>query len=160
MRQQCIAYFSFPNSETNVTLHQSNIAIFFLIQTRPKTVSGIWSRVTNWPGHQSKTMWVNPILFRQLCLTLNTSSWNWLLCYVCVLDCGKGKVAADTSDCYLTFHELKLLLQGDREWVQHFTLPRHTRRDYLYIGQSQLALPMSKEHFLEINSHIFHPLIC
>ncbi|XP_051580794.1 cholesteryl ester transfer protein [Myxocyprinus asiaticus] len=30
------------------------------------------------------------------------------------LYCGKGKVAADTSNCYLTFHKLKLLLQGDR----------------------------------------------
>lgn len=36
------------------------------------------------------------------------------------LYCGKGKVAADTSDCYLTFHKLKLLLQGDREpgWLK------------------------------------------
>lgn len=36
------------------------------------------------------------------------------------LYCGKGKVAADTSDCYLTFHKLKLLLQGDREpgWMK------------------------------------------
>ncbi|KAK7152038.1 hypothetical protein R3I94_008392 [Phoxinus phoxinus] len=36
------------------------------------------------------------------------------------LYCGKGRVAADTSDCYLTFHKLKLLLQGDREpgWLK------------------------------------------
>uniref|UniRef100_A0A3B4CGZ3 Cholesteryl ester transfer protein n=1 Tax=Pygocentrus nattereri TaxID=42514 RepID=A0A3B4CGZ3_PYGNA len=36
------------------------------------------------------------------------------------LYCGKGKVAADTSDCCLTFHKLKLLLQGDREpgWIK------------------------------------------
>ncbi|XP_036441501.1 cholesteryl ester transfer protein [Colossoma macropomum] len=36
------------------------------------------------------------------------------------LYCGNGKVAADTSDCYLTFHKLKLLLQGDREpgWIK------------------------------------------
>ncbi|XP_072550955.1 cholesteryl ester transfer protein isoform X2 [Salminus brasiliensis] len=36
------------------------------------------------------------------------------------LYCGKGKVAADTSDCYLTFHKLNLLLQGDREpgWMK------------------------------------------
>ncbi|XP_021425750.1 cholesteryl ester transfer protein [Oncorhynchus mykiss] len=36
------------------------------------------------------------------------------------LYCGKGKVAADTSDCYLTFHKLDLLLQGDREpgWLK------------------------------------------
>ncbi|XP_066541266.1 cholesteryl ester transfer protein [Hoplias malabaricus] len=31
------------------------------------------------------------------------------------LYCGNGRVAADTSDCSLTFHKLKLLLQGDRE---------------------------------------------
>ncbi|TRY66616.1 hypothetical protein DNTS_034054 [Danionella cerebrum] len=31
------------------------------------------------------------------------------------LYCGKGRVAADTSDCYLTFHKLKLLLHGDRD---------------------------------------------
>ncbi|XP_062402916.1 cholesteryl ester transfer protein [Sardina pilchardus] len=30
------------------------------------------------------------------------------------LYCGAGKVAADTSDCFLTFHKLKLILQGDR----------------------------------------------
>ncbi|XP_030646663.1 cholesteryl ester transfer protein [Chanos chanos] len=36
------------------------------------------------------------------------------------LYCGKGRVAADTSDCYLTFHKLKLFLQGDREpgWLK------------------------------------------
>lgn len=36
------------------------------------------------------------------------------------LYCGKGKVAADTSDCYLKFHKLHLLLQGDREpnWLK------------------------------------------
>ncbi|KAJ8335576.1 hypothetical protein SKAU_G00389180 [Synaphobranchus kaupii] len=36
------------------------------------------------------------------------------------LYCGNGKVAADTSDCYLTFHKLKLLLQGDRDpgWLK------------------------------------------
>uniref|UniRef100_A0A8B9KG28 Cholesteryl ester transfer protein, plasma n=1 Tax=Astyanax mexicanus TaxID=7994 RepID=A0A8B9KG28_ASTMX len=36
------------------------------------------------------------------------------------LYCGKGKVAADTSDCYLTFHKLQLLLQDDREpgWLK------------------------------------------
>ncbi|XP_060733982.1 cholesteryl ester transfer protein [Tachysurus vachellii] len=36
------------------------------------------------------------------------------------LHCGKGRVAADTSDCYLTFHKLLLLLQGDREpgWLK------------------------------------------
>uniref|UniRef100_A0A667WXU2 Cholesteryl ester transfer protein n=1 Tax=Myripristis murdjan TaxID=586833 RepID=A0A667WXU2_9TELE len=36
------------------------------------------------------------------------------------LYCGKGKVAADTSDCYLNFHKLELLLQGDREpnWLK------------------------------------------
>ncbi|XP_039549341.1 cholesteryl ester transfer protein [Pimephales promelas] len=36
------------------------------------------------------------------------------------LYCGKGRVAADTSDCYLTFHKLRLLLQGDREpgWLK------------------------------------------
>ncbi|TSK38535.1 Protein NLRC5 [Bagarius yarrelli] len=36
------------------------------------------------------------------------------------LYCGKGRVAADTSNCYLTFHKLKLLLQGDREpgWLK------------------------------------------
>ncbi|XP_062860241.1 cholesteryl ester transfer protein [Trichomycterus rosablanca] len=36
------------------------------------------------------------------------------------LYCGKGRVAADTSDCYLTFHKLHLLLQGDREpgWLK------------------------------------------
>ncbi|XP_063052946.1 cholesteryl ester transfer protein [Engraulis encrasicolus] len=36
------------------------------------------------------------------------------------LYCGAGKVAADTSDCYLTFHKLKLILQGDREpgWLK------------------------------------------
>lgn len=36
------------------------------------------------------------------------------------LYCGKGKVAADTSDCYLKFHQLNLLLQGDREpnWLK------------------------------------------
>ncbi|KAF7656475.1 hypothetical protein LDENG_00040520 [Lucifuga dentata] len=36
------------------------------------------------------------------------------------LYCGKGKVAADTSDCYLNFHKLRLLLQGDREpnWLK------------------------------------------
>lgn len=32
-----------------------------------------------------------------------------------VSDCGKEKVAADTSVCYLTFHKLNLLLQGDKE---------------------------------------------
>lgn len=36
------------------------------------------------------------------------------------LYCGNGKVAADTSDCYLKFHKLHLLLQGDREpnWLK------------------------------------------
>lgn len=36
------------------------------------------------------------------------------------LYCGNGKVAADTSDCSLTFHKLNLLLQGDREpnWLK------------------------------------------
>ncbi|XP_061577191.1 cholesteryl ester transfer protein isoform X1 [Cololabis saira] len=36
------------------------------------------------------------------------------------LYCGKGKVAADTSDCYLTFHKLRLHLQGDKEpnWLK------------------------------------------
>ncbi|XP_058243906.1 cholesteryl ester transfer protein isoform X1 [Hemibagrus wyckioides] len=36
------------------------------------------------------------------------------------LYCGKSRVAADTSDCYLTFHKLLLLLQGDREpgWLK------------------------------------------
>ncbi|XP_060778936.1 cholesteryl ester transfer protein [Neoarius graeffei] len=36
------------------------------------------------------------------------------------LYCGKDRVAADTSDCYLTFHKLQLLLQGDREpgWLK------------------------------------------
>ncbi|XP_012674167.1 cholesteryl ester transfer protein [Clupea harengus] len=36
------------------------------------------------------------------------------------LYCGAGKVAADTSDCYLTFHKLKLILQGQREpgWLR------------------------------------------
>uniref|UniRef100_A0A3P9K6X5 Cholesteryl ester transfer protein n=1 Tax=Oryzias latipes TaxID=8090 RepID=A0A3P9K6X5_ORYLA len=36
------------------------------------------------------------------------------------LYCGKGKVAADTSDCYLRFHKLRLHLQGDKEpnWLK------------------------------------------
>ncbi|XP_039989821.1 cholesteryl ester transfer protein isoform X2 [Xiphias gladius] len=36
------------------------------------------------------------------------------------LYCGEGKVAADTSDCYLNFHKLHLHLQGDREpnWLK------------------------------------------
>ncbi|XP_068170334.1 cholesteryl ester transfer protein isoform X2 [Antennarius striatus] len=36
------------------------------------------------------------------------------------LYCGAGKVAADTSDCYLNFHELHLHLQGDKEpnWLK------------------------------------------
>ncbi|CAL8357389.1 unnamed protein product [Lota lota] len=36
------------------------------------------------------------------------------------LYCGVGKVAADTSDCYLDFHKLSLQLQGDREpnWLK------------------------------------------
>ncbi|XP_076849767.1 cholesteryl ester transfer protein isoform X2 [Brachyhypopomus gauderio] len=36
------------------------------------------------------------------------------------LYCKNGRVAADTSDCYLTFHKLRLLLQGDREpgWMK------------------------------------------
>ncbi|KAM3609790.1 uncharacterized protein V6R79_020344 [Siganus canaliculatus] len=36
------------------------------------------------------------------------------------LYCGKGRVAADTSDCYLTFHKLQLHLQGDKEpgWLK------------------------------------------
>ncbi|KAJ0029527.1 hypothetical protein NQD34_004524 [Periophthalmus magnuspinnatus] len=36
------------------------------------------------------------------------------------LYCGNGKVSADTSDCYLKFHKLDLLLQGDREpnWLK------------------------------------------
>ncbi|XP_042267009.1 cholesteryl ester transfer protein [Thunnus albacares] len=36
------------------------------------------------------------------------------------LYCGEGKVAADTSDCYLNFHKLRLHLQGDREpnWLK------------------------------------------
>ncbi|KAM9754487.1 cholesteryl ester transfer protein isoform 1-T2 [Menidia menidia] len=36
------------------------------------------------------------------------------------LYCGKGKVAADTSDCYLTFHKLRLHLQGDKQpnWLK------------------------------------------
>uniref|UniRef100_A0A672I2H3 Cholesteryl ester transfer protein, plasma n=1 Tax=Salarias fasciatus TaxID=181472 RepID=A0A672I2H3_SALFA len=47
---------------------------------------------------------------------------------VCVLgpglcppsDCGGGKVAADTSDCYLNFHKLLLHLQGDKQpnWLK------------------------------------------
>ncbi|CAJ1057597.1 cholesteryl ester transfer protein isoform X1 [Xyrichtys novacula] len=31
------------------------------------------------------------------------------------LYCGEGKVAADTTDCYLNFHKLRLHLQGDKE---------------------------------------------
>ncbi|KAM9376124.1 cholesteryl ester transfer protein [Pholidichthys leucotaenia] len=36
------------------------------------------------------------------------------------LYCGKGKVSADTSDCYLNFHKLRLHLQGDKEpnWLK------------------------------------------
>ncbi|KAM6946179.1 cholesteryl ester transfer protein [Aplochiton taeniatus] len=36
------------------------------------------------------------------------------------LYCGKDRVAADTSDCYLNFHKLHLMLQGDREpgWLK------------------------------------------
>lgn len=36
------------------------------------------------------------------------------------LYCGKGRVSADTSDCYLKFDKLHLLLQGDREpnWLK------------------------------------------
>uniref|UniRef100_A0AAY4DQ75 Cholesteryl ester transfer protein n=1 Tax=Denticeps clupeoides TaxID=299321 RepID=A0AAY4DQ75_9TELE len=36
------------------------------------------------------------------------------------LYCGRGKVAADTSDCHLIFHKLNLHLQGDREpgWLK------------------------------------------
>ncbi|KAL4657036.1 cholesteryl ester transfer protein, partial [Arapaima gigas] len=36
------------------------------------------------------------------------------------LYCRKDKVAADTSDCYLTFHKLQLILHGDREpgWLK------------------------------------------
>ncbi|KAM7396285.1 hypothetical protein PAMP_019337 [Pampus punctatissimus] len=36
------------------------------------------------------------------------------------LYCGGGKVAADTSDCYLNFHKLHLHLQGDKEpnWLK------------------------------------------
>jgi len=32
--------------------------MFFLKQTQPKTVIGFWSWVANWPGRQSKIMWV------------------------------------------------------------------------------------------------------
>lgn len=38
-RQKCEPLF-FHNSKTNVSLLQINIAMFFLIQTRPETVSG------------------------------------------------------------------------------------------------------------------------
>ncbi|KAK5868063.1 hypothetical protein PBY51_012508 [Eleginops maclovinus] len=36
------------------------------------------------------------------------------------LYCGAGKVAADTSDCFLNFHKLSLHLQGDKEpnWLK------------------------------------------
>ncbi|XP_034082970.1 cholesteryl ester transfer protein [Gymnodraco acuticeps] len=36
------------------------------------------------------------------------------------LYCGEGKVAADTSDCFLNFHKLSLHLQGDKEpnWLK------------------------------------------
>nr|XP_020470355.1 cholesteryl ester transfer protein [Monopterus albus] len=36
------------------------------------------------------------------------------------MDCGEGKVSADTSDCYLNFHKLYLHLQGDRQpnWLK------------------------------------------
>ncbi|XP_074533508.1 cholesteryl ester transfer protein [Halichoeres trimaculatus] len=36
------------------------------------------------------------------------------------LSCAKGKVAADTSDCYLNFHKLRLHLQGDKDpnWLK------------------------------------------
>uniref|UniRef100_A0AAQ6AFA1 Lipid-binding serum glycoprotein N-terminal domain-containing protein n=1 Tax=Amphiprion ocellaris TaxID=80972 RepID=A0AAQ6AFA1_AMPOC len=36
------------------------------------------------------------------------------------LYCGEGKVAADTSDCYLNFHKLRLHLEGDKEpnWLK------------------------------------------
>uniref|UniRef100_A0A8C8R6D6 Cholesteryl ester transfer protein n=1 Tax=Pelusios castaneus TaxID=367368 RepID=A0A8C8R6D6_9SAUR len=36
------------------------------------------------------------------------------------LTCAKGRVAADTSDCYLTFHKLTLHLQGDKQpgWLK------------------------------------------
>lgn len=37
------------------------------------------------------------------------------VCLRLLLDCGQGKVAADTSDCYLEFHKLTLHLQGDKE---------------------------------------------
>uniref|UniRef100_A0A674ALJ6 Cholesteryl ester transfer protein n=1 Tax=Salmo trutta TaxID=8032 RepID=A0A674ALJ6_SALTR len=36
------------------------------------------------------------------------------------LYCGKEKVAADTSVCYVTFHKLNLLLQGDKELFTDF----------------------------------------
>lgn len=40
---------------------------------------------------------------------------SYVLCYLYLSDCGDGKVAADTSDCYLNFHKLRLHLQGDKE---------------------------------------------
>lgn len=39
----------------------------------------------------------------------------FIVCLRLLLDCGQGKVAADTSDCYLEFHKLILHLQGDKE---------------------------------------------
>uniref|UniRef100_A0A3Q3FPD3 Cholesteryl ester transfer protein, plasma n=1 Tax=Labrus bergylta TaxID=56723 RepID=A0A3Q3FPD3_9LABR len=59
-------------------------------------------------------------------LTIQYGYGSWLLLSehmsLCVLsvisvhlsDCGEGKVAADTSDCYLNFHKLLLHLQGTK----------------------------------------------
>lgn len=45
-----------------------------------------------------------------------SNSFHVTECHCLLLDCGQGKVAADTSDCYLDFHKLTLHLQGDKEW--------------------------------------------
>ncbi|GLD65615.1 cholesteryl ester transfer protein [Lates japonicus] len=64
------------------------------------------------------------------------------------LYCGEGKVAADTSDCYLNFHKLHLHLQGDREpnWLKKLFTDFITFTVKLVI-KGQICKEINKELF-------------
>ncbi|XP_036399889.1 cholesteryl ester transfer protein [Megalops cyprinoides] len=61
------------------------------------------------------------------------------------LYCGEGKVAADTSDCYLDFHKLTLILQGDRE-------PGWLKRMFTEIVSFTLKMVVKSQICHEINN--------
>ncbi|KAF3854290.1 hypothetical protein F7725_022345 [Dissostichus mawsoni] len=73
------------------------------------------------------------------------------------LYCGEGKVAADTSDCFLNFHKLSLHLQGDKEpnWLKKLFTDFITFTVKLLVkGQ---GLSIYKNVSAVINESVFHP---